>query len=360
MKPRVLIVEDDHERAGVIRRLFAERFDCHAVGTVEEALAALADGPWAAAVVDYDLARGGSGLEVLQTVLETAPGTQRLLYTSYFTPSLMRDIVRLAQPQRVVDARDVNFLTALRRSLEELLAEPVADDSGTSEPLSRSQRWTTLAPASAEFIARLRSAAESHAPVFLHGEPGTGRSHAAAMLRHWRQEWKARGAPARHAEGELEVVVLRVPPLRERLQDLPTLAARCLAEYAHETGTPVKRPSKEALDDLLSRDWRGNIVELASVLLRACRRAGARRVIQPDDLPRDLQPAWRPSQYAKDEGQRDCVLRQLRTARNVSGAARLEGCSRANYIRLMRRLGIIRADLQTDSDSQEHSDPGTT
>jgi hypothetical protein len=32
----------------------------------------------------------------------------------------------------------------------------------------------------------------------------------------------------------------------------------------------------------------------------------------------------------------------------VSSASRLEGCSRANYIRLMRRLGIIRADIVAD------------
>ena len=84
------------------------------------------------------------------------------------------------------------------------------------------------------------------------------------------------------------------------------------------------------------------------MLVRALQRTGARRVIEAEDLPQDTQPPWRPSQYAKDEGQRDCLLRQLRTARNVSAASRLEGCSRANYIRLMRRLGIIRADVVTD------------
>jgi transcriptional regulator of acetoin/glycerol metabolism len=100
--------------------------------------------------------------------------------------------------------------------------------------------------------------------------------------------------------------------------------------------------------ELLRRVWLGNVVELASVLNQAVRRTGPRAVIEPEDLPRDAQPAWRPSQCAKDDGQRDCVLRQLRLARCVSHAAVLEGCSRANYIRLMRRLGIVRADVAAD------------
>jgi DNA-binding NtrC family response regulator len=144
------------------------------------------------------------------------------------------------------------------------------------------------------------------------------------------------------------VPILRVPALRERPQDLPLLAARCLIENARQTGQPLRRLSPAALEELHSREWFGNVVELAAVLIRALHRAGARLVIEAEDLPRDTQPSWRPSQYAKDEGQRDCVLRQLRMARNVSAASRLEGCSRANYIRLMRRLGIIRADVLTD------------
>ena len=146
----------------------------------------------------------------------------------------------------------------------------------------------------------------------------------------------------------MPVVVLRVPSLRERPQDLPLLAARCLLEHARLTGEPLRRLSPRAVDELLGRAWFGNVVELATVLNQAMHRAGPRAVIEAEDLPRDSQPAWRPSQAAKDDGQRDCVLRQLRLARNVSHASRLEGCSRANYIRLMRRLGIVRADVATD------------
>jgi hypothetical protein len=200
---------------------------------------------------------------------------------------------------------------------------------------------------SREFLCALRGAAEQNGPVYIYGEPGSGVTRSGIMLRQWRHEWKARGSPPKTCPGS-PVSILRVPALRERPQDLPLLAARCLVEYSRQGGGPLCRLSPRAIDELLSRDWFGNIIELAAVLLRARHRAGARLVIEAEDLPQDKEPAWRPSQYAKDEGQRDCVLRQLRTARNVSSAARLEGCSRANYIRLMRRLGIIRADIVTD------------
>ena len=106
---------------------------------------------------------------------------------------------------------------------------------------------------------------------------------------------------------------------------------------------------------LQARHWRGNLAELQAVLDRAAQRAGERLLIEVGDLPRGAEPVPAPSQRAKDAAQRDCLLRQLRLARTVHAAAELEGCTRANYIRLMRRLGILRADsvgvdLSADAD----------
>ena len=200
---------------------------------------------------------------------------------------------------------------------------------------------------SREFLCALQGAAEQNAPVYIYGEPGSGVTRSGILLRQWRREWKARGSPANVGPCP-PVPILRVPALRERPQDLPLLAARCLIESSQQSGEPLRHLSPGAIEELLSRDWYGNVIELAAAMIRAQQRAGTRLLIEAEDLPQDKQPAWRPSQYAKDEGQRDCVLRQLRSARNVSSAARLEGCSRANYIRLMRRLGIIRADVVSD------------
>jgi len=140
------------------------------------------------------------------------------------------------------------------------------------------------------------------------------------------------------------VAIVAVPALRDRLDDLPALAQCCLERHARQGGEAPRGLSGDALAELLRRPWWGNVLELQGVLTRACQRSGPRLDLAATDLPGDAEPPPQPSQGAKDAGQRECVLRQLRAAGNVSGAARLEGISRTNYIRLMRRLGIIRAD----------------
>ena len=346
MKPRVLLVEDDAERGQAMARAFSKYFECRQVSTIEEVMALLPQGPWGAVVAKYGLDGDGSGIEVLQIVRETLPRAFRLIYSEVRSPCFRRDAQRTAQPHFTTDTAEPDFIGGLECALEALL-EPPSLEIPTNLPPILMDVWTVRAPLTREFLRGLRGAAEQNAPVYIYGEPGSGVTRSGITLRQWRREWKARGSPASMDPGS-PVPSLRVPALRERPQDLPLLAARCLIENSRQSGEPLRRLSPRAIEELLGRDWYGNIIELAAVMIRALQRAGSRLVIEVEDLPQDKQPAWRPSQYAKDEGQRDCVLRQLRMAHNVSSASRLEGCSRANYIRLMRRLGIIRADIVTE------------
>ena len=346
VRPRVLLVEDDAERGRAMVLRFSRLFECRQASTIEEVMSVLPHGPWGAVVANYGLDEGGSGIEVLQVVRETLPRTFRLIYNKVRSPSFRRDAQRTVQPHFTTDTIEPDFIGGLERTLEALF-EPPSLEIPPDLPAILTDVWTARAPMTRGFLSALRVAAEQGGPVYIYGEPGSGVTRSGVTLRQWRREWKARGSPASAGPGSV-VHILRVPALRERPQDLPQLAARCLIEASRQSGEPLRRLSPRAIEDLLGRDWYGNAIELATTMLRAQQRAGTRTLIEVEDLPQDKQPAWRPSQYAKDEGQRDCVLRQLRTARNVSSAARLEGCSRANYIRLMRRLGIIRADVVTD------------
>ena len=85
----------------------------------------------------------------------------------------------------------------------------------------------------------------------------------------------------------LNVLHLRVPPVRERRQDLPLLLEHFLKLFAVQYGTEVPRLSNEALEMCLQYDWPGNIRELKNVLERlvVLRRAGC---VEREDIPLEL------------------------------------------------------------------------
>jgi len=67
----------------------------------------------------------------------------------------------------------------------------------------------------------------------------------------------------------LKVVNLRIPPLRERRDDIPALAEHFLARYASENGSSAARISDETLEFLRSHHWPGNVRELENTIERA-------------------------------------------------------------------------------------------
>jgi DNA-binding NtrC family response regulator len=81
----------------------------------------------------------------------------------------------------------------------------------------------------------------------------------------------------------LNVVVLNVPPLRERLDDLPLLV-RYFVKQFHSSASTVAHISPEALVCLNKHDWPGNVRELENVMRRAVA-MGQREAIFPADLP---------------------------------------------------------------------------
>jgi DNA-binding NtrC family response regulator len=67
----------------------------------------------------------------------------------------------------------------------------------------------------------------------------------------------------------LNVVTLRVPPLRDRAEDIPLLARHFLTQFAREFGKPVTDLHPSAVTDLVAYKWPGNIRELRNVIERA-------------------------------------------------------------------------------------------
>ena len=68
----------------------------------------------------------------------------------------------------------------------------------------------------------------------------------------------------------LNVFPLRVPPLRERAEDVPLLVAHFLGHFGRKLAKPLRAVSRESMERLRSYSWPGNIRELRNVLERAC------------------------------------------------------------------------------------------
>jgi len=82
----------------------------------------------------------------------------------------------------------------------------------------------------------------------------------------------------------LNVVQLNMPPLRERLEDIPLLANYFAAKYSDKCNRKVVGISSEAQKRLLSYDWPGNVRELENAIERAVV-LGTTDQILPEDLP---------------------------------------------------------------------------
>ncbi len=85
----------------------------------------------------------------------------------------------------------------------------------------------------------------------------------------------------------LNVVHLNLPPLRERLDDLPLLTDHFLKMYAEESGEPAKTLSPEARRLLFAYGWPGNIRELGNVVERGVVLSSGPE-IRPEDLPEEI------------------------------------------------------------------------
>jgi two-component system nitrogen regulation response regulator GlnG len=82
----------------------------------------------------------------------------------------------------------------------------------------------------------------------------------------------------------LNVVVIHVPPLRDRREDIPPLAEHFLKQFAAEQGGEPKVLSAEALERLVQHRWPGNVRELENVVKRACVQAPTAMIL-PEHLP---------------------------------------------------------------------------
>jgi two-component system nitrogen regulation response regulator NtrX len=156
----------------------------------------------------------------------------------------------------------------------------------------------------------------------------------------------------------LNVIPFYVPPLRDRIEDVPLLADHFLQEFATAYGRKQKELTAEALRVLTDYSWPGNVRELRNlmeriVIMNPQVRIEARHI----PLNAGRRPVFDRSsgdrfgslQEVREAAERDYILRKLEEAHgNMSRTAELLGLERSHLYRKMRALGIAPKEIERE------------
>ncbi len=148
----------------------------------------------------------------------------------------------------------------------------------------------------------------------------------------------------------LNVIPFYVPPLRERIEDVPLLADHFLKEFTTAYGRKPKELTPEAYQALQEYQWPGNVRELRNlmeriVIMNPQIRVDARHIpLNPAKravFERPPAALFGSLQEVRAAAERDYILKKLdETKGNVSRTAELLGLERSNLYRKMKTLGI--------------------
>ncbi|HEX8720330.1 MAG TPA: sigma-54 dependent transcriptional regulator [Pyrinomonadaceae bacterium] len=156
----------------------------------------------------------------------------------------------------------------------------------------------------------------------------------------------------------VSTVRVKVPPLRERPDDVAPLAERFLQTYAGKYQKPIRAVSPAAFALLSRYDWPGNVRELESVIEHAVLFAREEE-LRPEDLPEHLHASTSaqtrcviPPYMTMEEIERDAIAQTLeRTGGNVKKTAEILDYHRPTLYRKLKRYGLM-ADAPADDDNE--------
>jgi Nif-specific regulatory protein len=145
----------------------------------------------------------------------------------------------------------------------------------------------------------------------------------------------------------LNVVKIKMPPLRERKSDIPLLARHFIEKFSRSCNRHITGLSPGAREILINYEWRGNVRELENAIERAVV-IGSTELILPEDLPEEIVEADNAeSNFSPDYHQQirlakqKIIIASLQNADgNYSEAARSLGIHPNNLHRIIRDLGI--------------------
>lgn len=140
----------------------------------------------------------------------------------------------------------------------------------------------------------------------------------------------------------LAVFPLRLPPLRERKEDIPYLAYHFINLYAGKIPKKVNAASPDAMERLINYAWPGNVRELENVIERAVVLSSGREITLRH-LPTFLKDSAEEKDPVKSlqEAEKELLLKAYRAAEgNISQAARALGITRATFYNKLKRYKL--------------------
>jgi transcriptional regulator with GAF, ATPase, and Fis domain len=142
----------------------------------------------------------------------------------------------------------------------------------------------------------------------------------------------------------LNVIPICLPPLRDRVQDIPLLAQFFVSRFAARLNKPIHVIPEEVIEALKAHDWPGNIRELQNFIERAVIFSPGSSLRLPLDFQRAVRQSSESATRTLADADRDHILETLEQSNwligGQDGAANRLGLPRTTLIYKMRKLGI--------------------
>jgi DNA-binding NtrC family response regulator len=158
----------------------------------------------------------------------------------------------------------------------------------------------------------------------------------------------------------LNVIPIRVPPLRQHREDVPLLISHFIQKYCKEQNLLLKTVSQEAMKHLMAYDWPGNVRQLENTVEMAVALSGDREILDTEDFPVAARSSFQSAPVQTepladidipDNGihfntmisdlEKRLILQSLQVAQgNKKRAASLLHLKRTTFVEKLRRMGM--------------------